>query len=274
MFDAKNTKDCKYCAWMVNGKDTYDYLAWGDVELCYESVSCGYNGTNLRFCNACYEGNFNVTYSELCNNSSDLFGCIGLNGKNFCILNKQYTKEEYEELMPRIIEHMKQSGEWGEMFPVRLSPFGYNDTLAGENYPLTQEEVERRGWQWQKTSRGTYGKGTLAAEHIPSNIKDTSATICGQVLTCEECEKNYRIVKQEFELYALLGTPVPLRCPECRHRRRFNSRTPYRLWHRQCMCEGGGHDHTGRCSAEFETAYAPERPETVFCEACYQKEII
>ncbi|MDP2630584.1 MAG: hypothetical protein Q8P56_04205, partial [Candidatus Uhrbacteria bacterium] len=205
---------------------------------------------------------------------SDLFGCIGLNGQKFCILNKQYSQEQYEELVPRIIEHMKQSGEWGEMFPVRLSPFGYNDTLAGENYPLTQEEVEGRGWPWQKKQRGTYGKETLSIENIPATIKDTEVTICGQVLACEECKKNYRIVRQEFELYVLLGVPVPLRCPECRHQRRFNSRTPYKLWHRQCMCEKDEHDHTGRCPAEFETAYAPERSETVFCESCYQKEIV
>jgi hypothetical protein len=32
--------------------------------------------------------------------------------KQYCILNKQYTKEEYEELVPKIIEHMKKTGEW------------------------------------------------------------------------------------------------------------------------------------------------------------------
>ena len=29
-----------------------------------------------------------------------------LRNKSYCILNKQYTKEEYEELVPKIIEHM------------------------------------------------------------------------------------------------------------------------------------------------------------------------
>ncbi|MBI5622130.1 DNA-directed RNA polymerase, partial [Candidatus Falkowbacteria bacterium] len=27
------------------------------------------------------------------------------------------------------------------------------------------------------------------------------------------------------------------------------------------------------CTNEFETTYAPERPERVYCEECYQKEI-
>jgi hypothetical protein len=55
--------------------------------------------------------------------SSNLFGCIGLRGKEYCILNKQYTKEEYETLVPKIIEKMKADGEWGEFFHQRISPF-------------------------------------------------------------------------------------------------------------------------------------------------------
>ena len=29
----------------------------------------------------------------------------------------------------------------------------------------------------------------------------------------------------------------------------------------------------GKCTNEFETSYAPERPEIVYCESCYQKEV-
>lgn len=275
MFDAKNTKDCKYCAWMINGKDTHDYLAWGDVELCYEVVSCGYNSTNLRFCNACYLANYNLTYCDLCNNSNDLFGCVGLNGQRFCILNKQYTESEYHALVPKIIDHMTQTGEWGEMPPVRCAPCGYNDTLAYDYYPLTKEEVEQKGWHWTEVPRGTYGKETLASEKIPQSISITDESICNEVLACIECKKNYKIIKQEFALYKTIVVPVPLKCPECRHKARFALRTPYTLWERQCMCEQSTHDHgTVRCSRNFQTAYAPERPEIIYCEECYQNEIV
>jgi hypothetical protein len=40
---------------------------------------------------------------------------------------------------------------------------------------------------------------------------------------------------------------------------------PPKLWHRKCMKEG--------CQNEFETSYAPERPEIVYCEKCYQQEV-
>ncbi|MEI8091831.1 MAG: hypothetical protein WCG98_06540 [bacterium] len=38
--------------------------------------------------------------------SSNMFGCVGMRDKEYCILNKQYTREEYETLVPQIIEKM------------------------------------------------------------------------------------------------------------------------------------------------------------------------
>ena len=45
------------------------------------------------------------------------------------------------------------------------------------------------------------------------------------------------------------------------------------------MCNGkryqntAKHQHDGQCPNEFETSYAPERPEIVYCEACYNAEV-
>jgi hypothetical protein len=66
---------------------------------------------------------------------------VGLRDKKYCILNKQYTKEEYEILVPIIIKKMKADGERGEFFPSSLSPFGYNETQAQEYFPLTKDEA-------------------------------------------------------------------------------------------------------------------------------------
>ncbi|KKP59766.1 MAG: hypothetical protein UR55_C0020G0001, partial [Candidatus Nomurabacteria bacterium GW2011_GWF1_34_20] len=51
----------------------------------------------------------------------------------------------------------------------------------------------------------------------------------------------------------------------CRHYERLSQRNPMKLWHRSCMKEG--------CTNEFETSYAPERSEIVYCEKCYQQEV-
>ena len=53
-----------------------------------------------------------------------------------------------------------------------------------------------------------------------------------------------------------------------------------KLWHRTCMCKGTNdkgntvdHGHDGKCLNEFETPYAPDRSEIIYCEKCYQKEV-
>ncbi|MBU0626695.1 hypothetical protein KKH82_04680 [Patescibacteria group bacterium] len=80
-------------------------------------------------------------YCSCCRNIKDCFGCISLNNAQYCILNKQYTKVEYETLVPKIIEHMTKTEERGEFFPSSISPFGYNETVASEYYHLTKEEA-------------------------------------------------------------------------------------------------------------------------------------
>ncbi len=44
-------------------------------------------------------------------------GCIGLRNKEYCILNKQYTKEEREKKADEIFSRMETDGTLGEFFP-------------------------------------------------------------------------------------------------------------------------------------------------------------
>jgi hypothetical protein len=36
---------------------------------------------------------------------------------------------------------MIADGEWGEFFPSHVSPFGYNETVAMEYYPVDRNEA-------------------------------------------------------------------------------------------------------------------------------------
>ncbi len=107
-YDIDGIENSKFIQWGV-GKvnDVYDSgPGIGDVmELCYEVFDSGIGSSRLYFTSVVY-GSYNVAYSFNCYNSSNLFGCIGLRNKQYCILNKQYTEEEYEKLLPKIIRHM------------------------------------------------------------------------------------------------------------------------------------------------------------------------
>ncbi|MEI6280662.1 MAG: hypothetical protein WCP17_01540, partial [bacterium] len=103
-------------------------------------------------------------------------------------------------------------------------------------------------------------------------IKDVDESIINKVISCEhegkcndQCTKAFKVIEAEFAFYKNYKIPIPKLCPSCRHYIRFNQKNPLKLWHRKCMKEG--------CENEFETSYAPERPEIVYCEKCYQAEV-
>lgn len=258
-FYADRCEDCRYVAQVVDLKDCYDNNYTEENELCYEYLGAYQVRTTLfsRFCNRISES----LYCDSCFNSKNLFGCIGLRSAEYCILNKQYSKEEYEKLLPQIIEHMKKNGEWGEFFPIQISPFCYNETVANEYFPLTKEAALKIGANWKDDDEINRYEGPKMK--APQNIQTVSDEITKNILTCILCTKNYKIIDPELKFYRKMNLPIPQQCPDCRHKARLSMRNPRKLWQRNCS----------KCSTSIQTSYAPERPEIVYCESCYLKEI-
>ncbi|MEI7511459.1 MAG: hypothetical protein WCJ84_04855 [Candidatus Peregrinibacteria bacterium] len=263
-FDSRNLWDCKYIQQgFEDAKNCMDCSEVGDgAELLYECNGVGYGAQNNCFVSNALSKVNNSTYSFHIPFSSDLFGCVGLHHQQYCILNKRYSKDEYFALKTKIIEHMKKAGEWGEFFPISLSPFGYNETVAQDYFPMTKEEIMKRGWKGKDEEESAKYEGPKV--QIPSTIGETQDSICDQILECEQCAKNYRIAKPELKFYRKMNLPVPHSCPKCRHLARMKLRNPRKLYHRNC----------GNCGTGIETTYAPERPEKVLCEKCYEQALI
>ena len=264
-FEIRACRDCKYCRIIHHANDCMDYLCWGDnSERMYECQECGHNAHNLRFCSACYDGLHSLTYCYQCVlTANNCFGCVGMKKNDYCILNKQYEKSEYEELVPKIIEHMEKTEEWGEFFPAELSPHSYNETMAQEVFPLDKDGAVSKGLKWQDNLPSTTGKETITWDKIPEDIADVPDSIIDEVLACEITGKNFRITKQELLFYKTFRIPIPRLHPDVHHKMRMDSRNPRKLWKREC----------GKCGEEIETTYAPEKQEKVYCEKCYLEEV-
>ena len=296
-FDASGRiEDSKYIHWVAKmAKDTYDSgPGIGEAEMLYEVFDTGLGNFRNLFTSVVYSSN-EVEYSFNCYGCSYLFGCLGLRSKTHCILNKQYSKEEYEALVPKIKEHMNKMPyidskervyKYGEFFPAEISPFAYNETAAQDYFPLTKEEALKRGYRWRDRKTNEYIT-TMQAENVPDSLEDISDSIIEEIISClhkgkckDRCLGAFKITKDELNLYRQLGVPSPRLCFICRHEERLRKRNPMKLWHRTCMCGSTGspqatnnHGHTGKCNNEFESAYAPDRPEIVYCENCYNKEV-
>ena len=92
------------------GKYYYDCNTTGQAEWCHNSVvaDCSYM---VGFSLFCRESKF-CLYCDNCHGCHDCFGCVSLRKGEYCILNKQYSSEEYSVLVSKIIDHMKKTGEW------------------------------------------------------------------------------------------------------------------------------------------------------------------
>jgi hypothetical protein len=259
-FDAKESENCKYIYFAPKTIETMDcvFCAPDGNQFCYNLCSTvGLRSSISNFYT--WYGN-DIYYSIECHHCTNLFACIGLKQKNFCILNKQYTKEEYEKLVPKIIEHIQKTNEWGEYFDHSISPFAYNETIAQEYFPLSKNEIINKGYKWRdEITEIPNVKKIIEASLLPETISEIPDDILNWAIECEITKKPFKIIKQELDFYRKMNLPIPHLHPNERHKNRMALRNPGKLWTRNCM----------KCNSEILTTYSPDRSEIVYCEKCY-----
>jgi CxxC-x17-CxxC domain-containing protein len=103
----------------------------------------------------------------------------------------------------------------------------------------------------------------IPASKLPESITDIPDDILNRAIECEITKKPFRIISQELEFYRKHNLPIPKRHPDQRHLDRMKLRNPRKLYDRKC----------DKCGVDMKTTYSPERPEIVYCEDCYNKEI-
>src|SRR3989339_388344 len=269
-FDSRKLWDCSYVQQAFNDlKDSMDCTQVGDgAEKLYECCYVGYMAYSNRFSSHVLGQSSYLNYCYFTPFCTNLFGCIGLHHQKYCILNKQYTKEKYEELIPKIIEHMKNTGEGGEFFPTEISPFAYNETHAFDFYPIAKEEILKKGWKWKDDIYEIPKvEKIIPANLLPETISEIprqedvgqADDILNWAIECEITKKPFKIIKPELEFYRKMNLPIPRKHPDQRHKDRMALRNPRKLWKRNCM----------KCNTEIQTTYSPERKEMVYCEKCY-----
>ena len=266
-YNTKNLHNGKFCSFLVSSevsKDCYDYDYFGSVSRVYESTTIWAESDSMLFCVNCWEKSARNYYSNMCFGCKDIFGCIGLKHKQYCIFNKQYTKEEYEKLVAKIIAKMRKDWEWWEFFPSSMSPFGYNETVANEYFELTKEQALSKWFNWSDYE-APFPKveKIIPANKLPKSISDIPDDILNWAIECEVTKKPFKIIKPELEFYRKHDISIPKRHPSQRHLDRMKLRNPRKLYERDCQ----------KCSKNMQTTYSLERKETVYCEECYNKEI-
>lgn len=253
-FQVSQNEDCSYNIQTTTSKDCYDMNYTEENELCYEYLG-NYRNYKALFCALPYGCN-EIYYCDYVTNCKNCFGCVGLKNMEYCILNKQYSEDEYKELLPRLIKLMQDHQEWGEFFPIKYSPFAYNESVADDYYPLSKDEVLKRGYRWKDEDKTEFKPASFAP---PEKIEDVKDDICDEILACEITGRNYKIMSAELKFYRQMKLPIPRRHFIERHKARLAKRLRYETYDRKC----------DKCGIGVKSAYRKTGIEKIYCEKCY-----
>ena len=266
-----DSENIRYSQLFIKGgtHNCYDFTAFGSAsEWVYEATWTGLNTSNVKFSVWSYRCH-DTEYTFGCHGAGNLFGCVGLRKAEYCIFNKQYTKEEYFPLVEKIKKHMIEMPfidrrglvhKYGGQIPVDLCPWAYNESTAYEFFPITKEEALAKGFTWRDPDPREYLHATI---DLSDHIKDVNDSILKEILKCISCGKNYQIIQKEFQFLKRFNFPIPRYCPLCRDRNRIKQLNSMNSYNRKC----------DKCDVEIKTSFSPESPEIVYCEDCYKKEV-
>ncbi len=202
-------EDCIDCCsiWWTKSDNIYACMwVWYWCSNVYWSIECS------PFCN-------NVYYGYLLESCSFCLGCIWLKNKSYCILNKQYTKEEWYEKVDEIFWQMDANGTLGEFFPASMNPFYFNDTAAYLIDPsFTREEVIAK-WYLRRDEpiRVDIPEGALTVKSTDLDKFESFDNQWNRVINSDilkyiiqdEFWNIYRIVKMEYDFLVKYGLPLP-----------------------------------------------------------------
>jgi hypothetical protein len=254
---------------VYNATDCYDFDVFGDgSQRVYESLAVWPNCDSILFCSWVRWESARCFYSVYLFACSDCFGCFGLRNAQYCIFNTQYTKEEYEQLVPEIIAQMQPEWTRWEFLSPSLSPFGYNETVAYDLEPLTKTQATQHWYNWTDYTNDiaipVWAKTLVPWDFSPEEwkiLRDDDA-ILNQIIVCEVTGRPFRVIKKELEICRMHDISLPTKHPDARHQEKLEARMWNTLFLRNC--NKTGETMVSNYGAEFEgkvyshKAYADE----------------
>ncbi len=260
VFSFEDSENCYDCLRGRTATDCIDMLGCWQIELSGRN-SCATAGYQLKY-SSWSDGRYSE-YLDQCAEVEYCFGCVGLRKKKYCILNKQYTKEEYESLRETIISDMRARNEYGQFLPYNMGLCPYNLTTAQIYFPeVSREFVLSQGGYWDD-SREDHIEG-IATNDLPDSIHDISGSISKQALICPVTGWRFNIAPDELAFLKRKNIALP--------RVHFDVRTKSRM---RLLAPTQGENYSCFYCSKNIVGYYPRSwgYENVSCEDCYKSNI-
>ena len=265
-------KNCHNCNTINDSEDSFNCIRGMKHKSDIDANGCWYSELSGN-CNGCvnlyalkYSNWSSSRYSEyldLCIECEYCFGCVGLKKKKYCILNKQYAKDEYEQLKEKIIFDMKKNREYGQFLPYSMSAGPFNFSTSFLYFPDTKkEDILKLGGYWEDSVESDI-EGMQTSE-LPDDIKDVEDDIIKQALICPETGWRFNVSQNELLFYKENNIPLPRYHFDVRTKDRLKYLTVLQAYPYICLY----------CKKEIEAYYLPEwNYQKIACEECYKQNI-
>ncbi|KKP24945.1 MAG: hypothetical protein UR25_C0001G0101 [Candidatus Nomurabacteria bacterium GW2011_GWE1_32_28] len=267
-----NCKNCHNCNTISESEDSYNCVRGISHKSNIDANGC-WNSELLGNCASCidayaekycaWSSSRYSEYLDLCIECEYCFGCVGLKKKKYCILNKQYEKESFEKLKAKIVEDMKNNGEYGQFLPYSMSAGPFNFSNSFLYFPETKkEDILKLGGYWEDVNESDI-EGVPTSE-LPDDIKDVKDSIITQALICSLTGWRFNIAQNELSFYKENNIPLPRYHFDVRTKNRLKYLTVLQAYSYKCFY----------CEKEVEAYYLPEwNYQKIACEECYKQNI-
>lgn len=133
LIGSEKNEDCLYGNWVYESRDCVDCGFVFKCELLYECIDCEncYNCDFSQDCTTCTD----CGYCYDCKSCQNCLGCVGLRNKNFHVLNKPVSREEFLETKKQLISDKNFAAEFFHKFEKlkQATPRLYNHISDNEN---------------------------------------------------------------------------------------------------------------------------------------------
>ena len=264
VIDANHSEHLRHADGVISHKDSMDILfSGGNSNTLYMNTNIGSHSSKVKFsisskfCNDC-EFIFNSK------NLTNCFMCFGLQNKSYCILNKQYSEDEYYKIVDEIKFNMLEKEEYGDGVGFEFSAQAYNFSLGQISYPLRDEEIIKLGGYVAKEPETNVGNiDVVKYDDLPQIIDETTDDIINKAILCEKSGRPFRVVASELEFYRMMKLPLPNIHPLFRIEERLNFAKNGKKYKSICK----------KCKKDIETVFGPKDNYIFYCEKCYQLEV-
>ncbi|MCX6757948.1 MAG: hypothetical protein NTZ44_03665 [Candidatus Nomurabacteria bacterium] len=261
--ESSKAENVRHADGALTHQNSMDLLYSGGSSLLYGTINIGSQSSNVRFSVSCkFSTNSEFIFNS--NNLDNCFMCFGLQHKSYCILNKQYSPDEYFKIIDEIKSDMIKRGEYDDGLSFEFSAQAYNFSLAQISFPLTEQEIIKLGGYMAEEPESNAGDmKILSKEEVPQTIDEVSDDIVDYAIKCEVTARPFRITPSELQFYRIMKLPLPTIHPIVRMRKYYELAPIGKSYPAVCS----------KCGKSFRSLFDPKDGYKLYCEDCYKQEV-